>query len=66
MIISAAAHLAALTDWLDLDGNVLIGNDPYEGVRNLDGRLTFSGAPADFGLQTAPRPARSATAPSVD
>ena len=66
VLISAAAHLAALTDWLDLDGNVLIGNDPYEGVRNLDGRLTFEGAPEAFGLRTAPRPGRSATAPPVD
>ena len=56
VLISAAAHLASLTDWLDLDGNVLIANDPYEGVRNLDGRLTFEGAPEAFGLRTAPRP----------
>jgi len=55
VLISAAAHLASLTDWLDLDGNVLIDNDPFQGVVNLDGRLTFDGAPAELGLQTAPR-----------
>lgn len=57
VLISAAAHLASLTDWLDLDGNVLIGNDPYDGVRNLDGRLTFEGAPEPFGLRTVERAA---------
>jgi L-alanine-DL-glutamate epimerase-like enolase superfamily enzyme len=41
VLISAAAHLASLTDWLDLDGNVLITNDPYRGVANVDGRLGF-------------------------
>jgi L-alanine-DL-glutamate epimerase-like enolase superfamily enzyme len=55
VLISAAAHLAALADWLDLDGNVLITNDPFDGVRNLDGRLTFDGAPAAHGLQTVRR-----------
>jgi urea transport system permease protein len=55
VLISAAAHLASLTDWLDLDGNVLITNDPFEGVRNLDGRITFDGVPERFGLQTSGR-----------
>ena len=56
LLISAAAHLTALTDWLDLDGNVLISNDPFEGVRNCDGRLTFDGAPEPEGLQIRRRP----------
>ena len=56
VLISAAAHLTALTDWLDLDGNVLITNDPFAGVRNVDGRLTFDGAPDSAGLQTSHRP----------
>jgi L-Ala-D/L-Glu epimerase len=30
--ITAAAHLAMLVDWADLDGNVLITDDPYRGV----------------------------------
>jgi len=59
VLISAAAHLAALADWLDLDGNVLITNDPFDGVRNLDGRLTFDGAPAPHGLQTLRRDLRA-------
>jgi L-alanine-DL-glutamate epimerase-like enolase superfamily enzyme len=30
--ITAAAHLSPLVDYLDLDGNLLVGNDPYRGV----------------------------------
>jgi len=41
VLVTAAAHLAALTDWLDLDGNVLITNDPYRGVLNTAGLLDF-------------------------
>ncbi|MCZ6795978.1 MAG: dipeptide epimerase [Planctomycetota bacterium] len=37
--ITAAAQIGALADYLDLDGNVLITNDPYAGVRNESGRL---------------------------
>lgn len=32
VLIAAAAHLAELTDALDLDGNLLITNDPFEGL----------------------------------
>jgi L-alanine-DL-glutamate epimerase-like enolase superfamily enzyme len=32
ILISAGAHLAELADHLDLDGNLLITNDPYAGV----------------------------------
>ncbi|MDB6035757.1 MAG: L-Ala-D/L-Glu epimerase, partial [Verrucomicrobiales bacterium] len=31
VLISAAAHLAELTNYLDIDGNLLINNDPYLG-----------------------------------
>ena len=37
--ITAAAHLAAQVDYADLDGNLLIENDPYKGVQITDGRL---------------------------
>ena len=37
--ISAAAHLASMVDVVDLDGNLLIDNDPYHGVVIKDGRL---------------------------
>jgi len=39
--ITAAAQLGALADYLDLDGNVLITNDPYRGVQNQRGRLVL-------------------------
>lgn len=55
VLISAAAHLAELTDDLDLDGNLLITNDPYRGVSCRDGVLSFADAPAPAGLQVAAR-----------
>jgi hypothetical protein len=54
--ISSAAHLAALADHLDLDGNLLITNDPYEGVGWAAGQLTFAGARQPLGLRVSPRP----------
>jgi len=36
--IAAAAHLAPLADWLDLDGNLLIVRDPYSGLSLNQGR----------------------------
>ena len=53
--ISAAAHLAELADYLDLDGNLLVTNDPYAGVSCRDGILSFADAPAKTGLCAAPR-----------
>jgi L-alanine-DL-glutamate epimerase-like enolase superfamily enzyme len=35
--IAAAAHIASLFDHVDLDGNILIANDPWPGVRFIDG-----------------------------
>ena len=43
--ITAAAHLSPLVDWNDLDGNVLISNDPFDGVVNENGELILSDAP---------------------
>ncbi len=37
--ITAAAHLSPLVDYADLDGNLLITNDPFEGVKVKDGKL---------------------------
>ena len=44
--ITAAAHLASMVDKVDLDGNLLINNDPYDGVKVVNGKLflnNFSG-----------------------
>ncbi len=43
--VTAAAHLAALVDYPDLDGNLLIANDPYEGVKVLKGKLILPSGP---------------------
>jgi L-alanine-DL-glutamate epimerase-like enolase superfamily enzyme len=43
--ITAAAHLASLVDYADLDGNILISDDPYSGVRIEDGCLKLPDGP---------------------
>ena len=43
--VSAAAQLSPLVDWADLDGNLLISNDIYEGVKVIDGKLTLNDMP---------------------
>jgi L-Ala-D/L-Glu epimerase len=43
--ITAAAHLAPLADHVDLDGNLLIANDPFRGVRIREGRLVLPDEP---------------------
>jgi L-alanine-DL-glutamate epimerase-like enolase superfamily enzyme len=55
ILISAAAHLAELCDYLDVDGNILITNDPYTGVATHDGVLSFANAPEKFGLRVNAR-----------
>lgn len=35
--ISAAAQIAPLADWVDLDGALLISNDPYSGMKVYNG-----------------------------
>lgn len=36
--ITAAVHLQALARWVDLDGNLLLKRDPYQGATFADGR----------------------------
>ncbi len=43
--ITAAAHLSPLVDYADLDGNLLISNDPYVGVTVEQGRLVLPAVP---------------------
>lgn len=43
--VTAAAHLAALCDYADLDGPLLISNDPYAGVRYDGARLILPAQP---------------------
>ncbi len=51
VLISAAAHLAELCDFLDVDGNLLTTNDPYAGVTAKRGLLSFQSAVAKTGLR---------------
>ena len=51
--ITAAAHLAGLADFIDLDGHLYVANDDYIGVRyDADGRLRLS---AESGIGVHPR-----------
>ncbi len=43
--VTAAAQLSPLTNWADLDGNLLISNDIYEGIKILNGKVTLSDLP---------------------
>lgn len=43
--ISAAAQISPLVDYADLDGNLLISNDPFVGVGAKDGKLVLNDRP---------------------
>lgn len=43
--VSAAAQLSSKCDWADLDGNLLISNDPYSGVQVVDGKISLIDKP---------------------
>jgi L-alanine-DL-glutamate epimerase-like enolase superfamily enzyme len=43
--ISAAAQLSPLVNWADLDGNLLISNDVYDGVKVIDGKIILNDEP---------------------
>jgi L-alanine-DL-glutamate epimerase-like enolase superfamily enzyme len=55
VLISAAAHLAELANFLDVDGNLLITNDPFSGVTAEKGILSFASVQEKCGLQVSPR-----------
>ena len=39
--ITAAASIASLVDKVDLDGNLLIKNDPFEGLKVVNGKISL-------------------------
>ncbi|WP_346854017.1 dipeptide epimerase [uncultured Draconibacterium sp.] len=43
--VSAAAQLSPLCEWADLDGNLLITNDIYEGMKVINGKVTLNELP---------------------
>lgn len=54
LAVTAAAQLAPLAEWVDLDGNLLIGNDPYEGMQIVDGRVTLADRPGIVSVKVKP------------
>ncbi|MEO5571804.1 MAG: dipeptide epimerase [Bacteroidia bacterium] len=40
--VSAAAQLSPLTDWADLDGPLLISNDPFKGIAYEEGKIILN------------------------
>jgi L-alanine-DL-glutamate epimerase-like enolase superfamily enzyme len=50
--VTAAAHLSPMVDYADLDGNLLIANDPYSGVIVRQGKLVLPDGPG-LGLKSA-------------
>ncbi len=55
--IAAALTLAPLVDWVDLDGSLLVQNDPFQGLELRQGRLLL---PAGSGLGVESASLRSA------
>jgi L-alanine-DL-glutamate epimerase-like enolase superfamily enzyme len=51
--ISAAAHLSPAVDYADLDGHLLIRNDPFTGLTVEQGRLVLTDRPG-LGVQERP------------
>lgn len=49
--ISAATQLSPAVDWADLDGNLLISNDCFDGVTVVDGKLKLNDLPG-IGIKT--------------
>ena len=43
--VTAAAQLAPMVDWADLDGNLLIANDKFDGIKIVDGQVTIPDRP---------------------
>jgi L-alanine-DL-glutamate epimerase-like enolase superfamily enzyme len=57
--ITAAAHLSPLVDYADLDGNILIVNDPARGAAVREGRLALPAGPG-LGVSLLDGPAADA------
>ena len=43
--ISAISQLSPEAEWADIDGNLLISNDPFEGIKVIDGKVTLNDEP---------------------
>ena len=54
LALSAAAQLAPLADWLDLDGHWLLHRDPFRGAPGERGRIELSDRPGLGVVPAAP------------
>lgn len=43
--VTAAAQLSPMVDWADLDGNLLIANDRFDGIKIVEGKVTIPDRP---------------------
>ncbi|MCH4156369.1 MAG: dipeptide epimerase, partial [Muribaculaceae bacterium] len=43
--VSAASQIAPMVDWADLDGNLLIANDRFDGMKIVNGKVTIPDRP---------------------
>jgi L-alanine-DL-glutamate epimerase-like enolase superfamily enzyme len=43
--VSAAAQLSPVADFADLDGNLLISNDRFSGMKVVKGKITLPDSP---------------------
>ena len=43
--VTAAAQLSPMVDWADLDGNLLIANDKFNGIKIVNGKVTIPDRP---------------------
>ena len=48
--VTAAAQISPLVDWADLDGNLLIANDRFDGIKIVNGQVTIPDRP-DIGVK---------------
>lgn len=53
VLITGAAHLAPMADWVDLDGNLFLARDPFVGVTHALGKLTLPDRPGLGILESA-------------
>ncbi|MFL5756943.1 MAG: dipeptide epimerase [Chloroflexota bacterium] len=52
--IAASAAVAPLAEWIDLDGNLLIADDPFEGLVIDDGKIWRLGSEPGLGIRRRP------------
>jgi L-alanine-DL-glutamate epimerase-like enolase superfamily enzyme len=43
--ISAASQISPMADWVDLDGALLVANDPFTGAKFVNGKILPSDDP---------------------